>query len=166
MALPTAEQVTNKYLYGTDTVPTDRLDPEILKHSTASSENSINVSSAEFMNIGAGRFVNSANFAIIDAFFTTDLPAGTYSKQAIAELLGYEAYGYAVNQVFLGVNDPDHAERAYIWGSTKFKISDDALFVIGNNGAKIIQNFAIVPNGNDNFDFNGGEDSNIGNDSP
>jgi hypothetical protein len=33
MALPTAEQVTNKYLYGTDTVPTDRLDPEILKPS-------------------------------------------------------------------------------------------------------------------------------------
>jgi hypothetical protein len=34
MALPTAEQVTNKYLYGTDAVPTDRLDTEILNHRT------------------------------------------------------------------------------------------------------------------------------------
>jgi hypothetical protein len=52
----------------------------------ATSENIINVSSAEYMSVGAGRFVNSANFAIIDAFFTADLPAGTYSKQAIARI--------------------------------------------------------------------------------
>ncbi|MFE8046225.1 calcium-binding protein [Brenneria goodwinii] len=125
------------------------------------------------MTRGAGRFVNSANFNIVEKFFNTDIPPGTYTKTEMLQRFGHidpqtgkptDLYGgYSVNQIFLGTDDPDYAERAYIWGTTKFKVADSAEFVVNADGSREIRNFAIVPSGNDNFDFKGGKDSNIGN---
>lgn len=174
MGLPTAEQVTNKYLYGADKRPDDMLDPSILNHRNGTSENSILVDAVEYMRSGAGRFVNSANFAWLRKFFDSSiaLEPGVYSAKQIFELVGGVATepgggkgdaGYIVNQIYLGAGDPDYAERAYIWGTTRFKIADDAEFVVSADGSREIRNFAIVPDGDENFDFEGGADSAIGN---
>ncbi len=174
MGLPTAEQVTNKYLYGADKRPDDMLDPSILNHRNGTSENSIPVDAVEYMRSGAGRFVNSANFAWLRKFFDSSiaLEPGVYSAKQIFELVGGVATepggekgdaGYIVNQIYLGADDPDYAERAYIWGTTRFKIADGAEFVVSADGSREIRNFAIVPDGDENFDFEGGADSAIGN---
>ncbi|WP_250888284.1 calcium-binding protein [Ralstonia solanacearum] len=174
MGLPTAEQVTNKYLYGADKRPDDMLDPSILNHRNGISENSIPVAAIEYMKSGAGRFVNSANFAWLRKFFDSSiaLEPGVYSAKQIFELVGGVAAepggekgdaGYIVNQIYLGAGDPDYAERAYIWGTTRFKIADGAEFVVSADGLREIRNFAIVPDGDENFDFEGGADSAIGN---
>lgn len=174
MTLPSAELVTNKYLYGTDSRPVDILDPSVLNQQNNSTDNSISVSAIEYMKDGAGRFVNSANFEWIEKFFNPiiTLAPGVYSKEQIFELFGYidpqtgqkTGYaGYIVNQVYLGTKDPDYAERAYIWGTTKFKVADGAEFVVNEDGSREILNFAIQPDGDDNFDFDGGPDSAIGN---
>ncbi len=95
-----------------------------------------------------------------------------YSAKQIFELVGGVATepggekgdaGYIVNQIYLGAGDPDYAERAYIWGTTRFKIVDGAEFVVSADGSREIRNFAIVPDGDENFDFEGGADSAIGN---
>lgn len=174
MGLPTAEQVTNKYLYGADKRPEDMLDPSILNHRNGTTENLIPVDAVEYMRSGAGRFVNSANFAWLRKFFDSSiaLEPGVYSAKQIFELVGGVATepggekgdaGYIVNQIYLGAGDPDYAERAYIWGTTRFKIADDAEFVVSADGSREIRNFAIVPDGDENFDFEGGADSAIGN---
>ncbi|MDO3560208.1 calcium-binding protein [Ralstonia pseudosolanacearum] len=174
MSLPNAEQVTNRYLYGADKRPGDMLDPSILNHRDSASENSIPVDAVEYMKSGGGRFVNSANFDWIEKFFNKDISIepGVYDLTRIFEMVGSvdaqsgekKSYaGYAVNQIYLGTSDPDYAERAYIWGTTKFKIADGAEFVVNPDGSREIRNFAIVPDGDENFDFNGGPDSAIGN---
>ncbi|WP_230753915.1 calcium-binding protein [Ralstonia solanacearum] len=174
MGLPTAEQVTNKYLYGADKRPEDMLDPSILNHRNGTTENLIPVDAVEYMRSGAGRFVNSANFAWLRKFFDSSiaLEPGVYSAKQIFELVGGVATepggekgdaGYIVNQIYLGAGDPDYAERAYIWGTTRFKIVDGAEFVVSADGSREIRNFAIVPDGDENFDFEGGADSAIGN---
>ncbi|MDO3528247.1 hypothetical protein ACNRBH_01630 [Ralstonia pseudosolanacearum] len=73
MSLPTAEQVTNRYLYGADKRPGDMLDPSILNHRDSALENSIPVDAVEYMKSGGGRFVNSANFDWIEKFFNKDI---------------------------------------------------------------------------------------------
>ncbi|MHA6833211.1 calcium-binding protein [Ralstonia pseudosolanacearum] len=174
MALPTAELVTNNYLYGTDKRPADLLDPAILNQKNGSADNSISVGAIEYMRDGAGRFVNSANFDWVEKFFNpvNSLAPGVYSKEQIFDLFGYvdpqtgnrASYaGYIVNQIYLGTKDPDYAERAYIWGTTKFKVADGAEFVVNADGSREVRNFAIQPDGDENFDFDGGPDSAIGN---
>ncbi|MDX5630487.1 MULTISPECIES: calcium-binding protein [unclassified Brenneria] len=173
MALPSAEQVTNKYLYGTDGKPEDRLNPSILDHRSDTSKNKIEVDITEYMTDGAGRFVNSANFNIVEKFFNTDIPPGTYTKTEMLQRFGHidpqtgkatNLYGgYIVNQIYLGTNDPDYAERAYIWGTTKFKVADGVKFVVNPDGTREIRNFAIIPEDIENFDFDGGAESDIGN---
>lgn len=83
MALPTAEEVTNMYLYGAKTRPVDLLDPGLLSHSASTTRNFIEVSEAEYI-AGPGRFVSAANFKVIEDFFNdTSLAPNTYSKQDI-----------------------------------------------------------------------------------
>lgn len=89
MALPTAEQVTNKYLYGTEIRPTDLLDQKIIDHRDNTVENEILVDVTEYMVQGPGRFVSSANFEFIEEFFDLDLAPKIYSKVEILTLLGY-----------------------------------------------------------------------------
>ncbi|VEI58132.1 Uncharacterised protein [Pasteurella multocida] len=57
----------------------------------------------------------------------------------------------------------DLLERAYIWNTTSFKITDEAIFVVEKNGNRYIKNFAIEPHKKENFDFKGGFWSNLAN---
>ena len=165
MALPTAEQITNLYLYGTETRPDDLLAPSILAPRNGTS---FDVNRVEYMTDGAGRFVNSANFAVVDKFFYTPvLQPGIYTQAQLLQQFGITGVAgeerYVVNQLYLGTDDLDYAERTYIWGTTGFRIAEGAMFIVNPDGSREIQNFSIVPIDGENFDFVGGPDSNTGN---
>ncbi|WP_440210708.1 calcium-binding protein [Actinobacillus pleuropneumoniae] len=177
----TMQDVTNLYLYKQRTLPTDRLDDSLISK-TGKGEN---IDKKEFM-AGPGRFVTADNFSVVKDFFTAkdslinlslqtrilaNLKPGKYSKAQILEMLGYTKNGEKVDGMFtgevqtLGFYDDgkgDLLERAYIWNTTGFKMSDNAFFVIEESGKRYIENFGIEPLGKqEDFDFVGGFWSNL-----
>ena len=71
MALPTAECITNKYLYKQDEVIDNRLDDKIISRD----ESSITVDKKEFMK-GPGRFIMAENFSLVSKIFTMEGASG------------------------------------------------------------------------------------------
>lgn len=57
-----------------------------------------------------------------------------------------------MQQVYNGIYDSDFADRAYIFNSSTFKINDDALFYVNEDGTRNITNICVEPI-NDNFDY-------------
>ncbi len=169
MTLPTAEFVTNRYLYGKDEPPSNFLDPSIIN---ITARDPINVDVNDYLLNGPGRFVTAKSFDFIENFFSSEsiLP-GTYTKADIFKLLGIENSKNYVdfNNVFYGLDDEDYASRTYIWGTVAFAISDESIFIVNEDGSKHINNFSIVPlqnvtgNYKENFDFEGGTVTEIGN---
>lgn len=175
--LPTMESITNLYLFGKETKPTSLLDVNLIR----AKGKTIDVNVNEFMQ-GPGRFANVKDFEFIEAFFkpsksilpfmqtssnlSYNLKPGTYTKQQIIQLLKIDK---AYIQKTLGFYDDgkdDLVERAYIWNTSGFMIDDGATFVVKANGERYIENFAIRPYKNsrgeeENFDFQGGDWSNI-----
>lgn len=89
MVLPTAEEVTNLYLYGSKTRPNDLTNPSLLEKRRPTT---IEVSRNEYMTQGAGRFFTAKDFAFIEEFFNSSplyITPGTYSKTEILRKLGY-----------------------------------------------------------------------------
>lgn len=100
------------------------------------------------------------------------LPPGRYTKRRINELLFDNRLGGFSSSLelrnyrdSLSATDADnngvseYAELVYVWNSTAFAISDDARFIVDENGDKRIENFVIQPNlfenplSRENFDF-------------
>lgn len=168
------KDVTSLYLYGSRTVPAVKSSEALIRNANMHSPESLNVDSADFMKNGGGRFVNGAKFEIIDLFFDAahyTIPAGRYTKSAIMGHLGYtgdDKIFWSMSQLDYQDSKDDYAERVYVFNSTNFKVSDDAIFVVESNGARSIENYAIEPFSTstipDNFDFVGGSPlANIGN---
>ncbi len=114
MALPTAEQVTNMYLYGQKERPEDLLDPSIANRDRDATSK-IDVDVEDYMTNGAGRFVNSANFDVVLKFFThSDFAPNTdgYTPDEILEKFGMKNE-YSVHQMFLGTDADDYAKRTF-----------------------------------------------------
>lgn len=179
MTLPTAEEVTVYYLYGASDAPNNLIDPGVVNTDV---RQSVQVDLLEYMQDGPGRFVTAKSFDFISDFFhpggatvssalSALLPAGVYSKSQLFEALGLEdSINYVTfNNVFHGVDDPDYAERTYIWGTVGFAVGSDAVFVVREDGSRSVENFSIVPlqvvipDKVEDFDFNGGLASYIGN---
>ena len=174
MTLPTAEQVTNIYLYGQETVPTDMTSSSV---ANTDERTPVVVNIQEYMTVGAGRFVSAYSFDFLHEFFNPEssgalsLAPGTYTKQQLFAALGIDNEDNSVtfNNVFYGVGDSDYAERTYIWGTVGFAVGNEALFIVDTNGTRHVENFSIVPlstlpgRDDENFDFAGGFWSSIGN---
>ena len=182
MSLPTIESITNRYLYKQDEIVDNRLDERIIDEERTKP---ISVDKSEFMK-GPGRFITAADFSLISKFFIMEgasgitepreeaffanLGEGRYTKAEIFERLGYTQNGKAVNGMYAGAKQTlgfyddgkdNLLERAYIWNSTSFKISDNAVFVVDKNGNRTIENFGIEPAKDEDFDFKGGFFSNL-----
>ena len=182
MSLPTIESITNRYLYKQDELVDNRLNERIIDKE---SDKPILVDKSEFMK-GPGRFITAADFSLISKFFIMEgasgitepreeaffanLGEGRYTKAEIFERLGYTQNGKAVNGMYAGAKQTlgfyddgkdNLLERAYIWNSTSFKISDNAVFVVDKNGKRTIENFGIEPAKDEDFDFKGGFFSNL-----
>ena len=163
---PTAEQITNLYLYGTIEPPVDGIRQPNIGNPT------VKIDINEYMDNGPGRFASAADIRTVERFmngfdnpYNSDpLPPGRYSKP---ELLKHDAFrdfeGNITKVYHTGHDDgkDNFLERAYLWNTTAFYIDDRAEFVIEPNGNRHIENFALVPYVNkghkENFDFEGGD---------
>ncbi|EFM96323.1 RTX toxin protein [Actinobacillus pleuropneumoniae serovar 10 str. D13039] len=183
------QDVTNLYLYKTKTLPKDRLDDSLISEIGKGDDD---IDRKEFMvgpgrfvtadNFSVVRdFFNAGKSRIIapqvppirsqQEKILVGLKPGKYSKAQILEMLGYTKGGEVVNGMFagevqtLGFYDDgkgDLLERAYIWNTTGFKMSDNAAFVVEASGKRYIENFGIEPLGKqEDFDFVGGFWSNL-----
>ncbi len=162
MTLPTAKDVIATYLYGQITKPSNLLDDGLIRDNDDTS--SISINRSEFMQQGAGRFMNGAHFALVENFFTASsslLPPGTYTKTDLASIFSLSYVGAVIDQRDWQDSTDDYAERVFVWGTTEFQISDSAQFIVDSTGFRHIENFGIVPkspttgNVNENFDFEG-----------
>ena len=169
MALPTAEEVTNKYLYGQIVKPRDMVNDKWIR--PASDMVSMEIDINEYVT-GPGRFVTPGAFAIVERFFNSwlysdsaVLAPGNYSKNDL-----YAAFGIpegdsrrwvSMQQWAYDDGKDDWLGRAYVWNTTAFKIVDDVQFVVEQNGNRYINNYAIrefVGGGKfENFDLVGGD---------
>jgi hypothetical protein len=74
MTLPTVQQVTNMFLYGTMTTPADLTNPALLRPVGIKGP-SITVNLLEYMTDGPGRFASPALFDLVKEFFHQPLLA-------------------------------------------------------------------------------------------
>ncbi len=84
-------------------------------------------------------------------------------KNALIYMLEIFSASLNFHQAYFDDGKDDYFQRLFVWGTSEFKISDDAVFVVeGNGGNRRVDNFAIVPRyAKENFDFEGGALSNL-----
>lgn len=159
MALPTAEQVTNLYLYGQTTTPSDLADEEWIRPKGKVVPHDVNIN--DYI-AGPGRFVTPGAFTLVERFFNPSLYADSFNlPQKAADPDGLIRYTkddlHAAFDIPSG--DPrrwvslqqwayddgldDWKERAYIWNTTAFKMVDEVRFVVEPNGNRYIENYGI-----------------------
>ncbi|MBR7060087.1 MAG: hypothetical protein IKI22_05745 [Neisseriaceae bacterium] len=180
--LPTMAEMTSMYLFGQLEKPNNLLDENLIRPKDLVVDYPVKININEYMTDGAGRFVSAKDFKFLDEFFTKsstaseNLEAGRYTKSEIIQTLKIKFAGVTQSTAEYDDGKDDLFERAYIWNSVAFMVNDDAVFVIDEDGNRFIENFAIVPFSNDkpglrdengkpmdNFDFTGGDTSNIAN---
>jgi len=162
-----AEKVTNLYLYGTPTRPSDLTNEALAQNRTSSASTSVNVNA--YMDTGPGRYANPSIFPVVQQFFdpatslapNIDPVSGLiipYTEVALARSFGV-LESVRLNQAALDNGSDDYAERVYIWNTVAFDIADDTEFWVLADGTREIRNLAVIPFSNtglENFDFVGG----------
>jgi hypothetical protein len=163
--LPTAEEVTNLYLYGQIKKPTDMTDETLIRASTDFPP-PVPIDVDTYM-AGPGRFATPDKFEIVKKFLNplTDLSSfqlapGTYTKNQLFSAFGIAVGFITIDQSQYDDGKDDFLERAYIWNTTAFMIKDGAEFVVEPGGNRYINNFAVIPylktGAKENFDFAAG----------
>jgi Ca2+-binding RTX toxin-like protein len=159
----TPEFMLRLYLYGNETNTTPpKVDDTLIRPSGPGKE--IDVDPISFMQTGPGRFARLAQCGLVQDFFTSNESQlnGTGQRQVFSidkmiallggpALVGSTSFGFQQRSFADGTDDL--AIRELIWGSSSFRISPDAYFVIDPDGTRSIENWAILPF-DDNFDFN------------
>jgi Ca2+-binding RTX toxin-like protein len=155
----TSEQITKLFLYGSQTVPTDKTSSSIVNHAVGSlPPQSQNI----YMVSGGGRFAVGAQFELVQAFFNSDLPAGTTyttpSELAAALHLTVGVTGGAdrisIHQANYHDGSADYLDRAYVEGTTRFLLKSGT-FAIDAVGNKSISGLEIKAF-DDDFNWEGG----------
>ena len=170
MAL-TAKDITNLYLYGQLTTPSNKVSDTFIRQPSATKTANAE-SMQDFMATGPGRFVKGQHFNLVDEFFNADISDFTehsgfqygiaYKKTDIASFLemstaktpGVDYDEAALYQTSFS-DGTDYAERVYIYNSGTYLVAPDAEFTILANGERQIDKFSIRVF-DDNYDFDGG----------
>ncbi len=175
-----AETITNLYLWGEKTLPSDLYDrvktaayiqslPTINVGGQQVSVVNLTIDGHDMMTSGPGRFARLSQFEIVEDFFDNDsLAAGTYTYSQIIQALHDTQIIDTTYTDTLQIkhsnrydNNDLTAERSYIFQNSSYRFGQQnkdasALrFVIDANGDKYIENAEIFPF-DDNFDFEGG----------
>ena len=165
--------ITNLYLYGQLSTPSNLVDSNIIRPKDNNiavrepGDTNIEVEVPEFMANGGGRFALPSQFELIQKFFdpNTSIPAGTYDKSTLNNLINngkffawsMQQYSYDDSNLSGGVDD--FLDRVWVYNSMFFQISNGTTFIVDANGNKRIENLAIEPyinpdvNERENFDF-------------
>jgi hypothetical protein len=148
MANLTVKEITNYYLYGQKSIPSNLVDDSLIRTGTTRDEiptTIISVDVKDFM-ASAGRFAIGSQFELVNRFFDSDftIPPGQYTKSEIGMMFGLETFSWSM-QHFNWIDDTDdYAERVYIWNTQLYQISDDAKFIVKVNGVREIEDFGIA----------------------
>lgn len=67
-----AQEVTNLYLYGQDTTPSDLSDESLIRPNPISPNPVLDIDVQDYMQNGGGRFAIGSQFEIIKKFFEDD----------------------------------------------------------------------------------------------
>lgn len=165
MAMPTSSQIVSRYLFDSDTPPLDLREDRLIR-AEGQSGAPIEVDANEYMTTGGGRFAGVERFNYIRNFLGANedsylgsgnnLPPGIYTTAQLLAAYGFDVTNgehiLSVSQYHQGIYDYDYAQRAYVFGSTEFKINDDALFYVNEDGTREIANVCVEPV-DDNFDY-------------
>ncbi|MHB1230877.1 MAG: hypothetical protein ACYCY3_11290, partial [Halothiobacillus sp.] len=169
-------EITNLYLYGEPTTPTDLTNEALIRPKEIQEIKDvrdgvyfgakITVDMASYMETGPGRFALGSSSKLVQTFFDLRVdmswmkPGDSYSKADMVANLGLEKIdgGLSITQSKLDDGAGDFIQRAYVWNSGAFKLSDEVTFSIDEKGNRKINNYAIVTNEaeQENFDFEGG----------
>jgi hypothetical protein len=162
--MPTAEQIVSRYLFNEDTPPANLKDEALIRAAGAKGD-PIEVDMDEFMTTGGGRFADVARFNFVRNFLAGNdytqgepsggatLAPGVYSTKQLLGLYGLNPdLHLGIGQYYCGLYDADYVDRCYVFGSSAFKINEDAWFTVHANGAREIDNICVEPV-NDNFDY-------------
>lgn len=155
MIMPTFKAMMSRYLFNRDTPPDDLVDESLIRGCSEIGA-PVLVDANDFMVNGGGRFMSVARFNMVRRFLSGDdyspLQAGrSYTTSEIFSAYGIENK-FGLEQYYYGLSDPDYMDRAFVFGSSEFKINDDAKFVVNADGTREIKNIQVVPV-DDNFDF-------------
>ncbi len=152
--------LTKLLVYGT-TTPDPDPNTHIRPNSTSSAPPPLNISMINYLTTGAGRYAKPSEVPLIAAFFndsassTPKLSDGTYNVATLATALGLTAsprlLRFAISQYTTDAISSDYIERAYVFGSTGFEITDTVTFTV-NSGTYTVNNFELLAQ-RDNFDF-------------
>jgi VCBS repeat-containing protein len=159
--MPTAKEILSWYLYGQSTppAPNDLRDDRFIRPKGIDGP-PVAVNSEDYMRNGGGRFVGIGNFNFVRNFLQGSdysagiVPPGVYSTEKLLNLYGIPLTEreLGISQYFLEPTAADFKDRAYVFGSTAFRINTDARFIVKADGTREIQNIGVIPV-EDNFDF-------------
>ena len=154
-------KIISLYLYGTETPPSNYEDRLL---SDGQSRPTAVVDAFSYMQEGSGRYAYASNAQVVQDFFdeSKTFPVGEWNKDQMQEILGYPSvdhqfddWHFAITQSEIGSDSSDYGIRSLIYNSTRFFLSEEATFVVNEDGSKYIKNMAIYPEGDD-FNFIGG----------
>ncbi|WP_277420393.1 calcium-binding protein [Xanthomonas bonasiae] len=156
VTMPTINQIVSRYLFNAD-VPPSNLADEALIRDAGQKGGQVDVDANEYMTTGAGRFAGVERFNFVRNFlagndYKGSLAPGVYTTSELLAAYGITDNLLAVQQYYQGVYESDYSERAYVFGSGNYKINDDAVFYVNENGTREIDNICVVPVDND-FDY-------------
>lgn len=148
--------ITNQYLYGQLTTPTNLADDSLIRPKNATT--TVEVGVVEFMATGAGRFAVGSQFALVQRFFAPFLtsptvPPGRYTKAQLGVITGLDRFSWDMQQYNWEDGIDDYFDRVWVYNSMEFSISEDAVFIVEADGSKRIENFAVFPRENVKEDF-------------
>ncbi|MEG4328159.1 calcium-binding protein [Microcoleus sp. herbarium5] len=181
-----ATNLTKLLIFGTTAPSSPDYNSHIRDTTTSLFSAEIKYDMTDYMNNGGGRYAYPSRFKAVEKFFnsTADLPSGQYTyevkrnkdekreiqntsgdSEKANELLSKleltindnsDDFSASVNQYLTGIGSDDHAERAYIFGSTSFSLAS-ITFDISESGTKTIKDMEVRAF-KDNFDFNSSDE--------
>ena len=160
----TVDNITNLFLYGALETPDDLESESLIRPTYAQMAEeqrvTIEIDPVAYMANGGGRFALGAKASIVSSFLlgtnglfqNTGVEQRFTRDQMIALGVSTSDFNFSIIQYNYGTATSDFADRAYIYGSGSFTISNQAIFVIDANGHRHIENYNVLPR-EDNFDF-------------
>ena len=148
-----AKNVTAAFLWGTTSVPSNLLDPNLIRAGNPTQNlpvTTLSTNLADYMTTGPGRAAFNSSPVVKTFFSGRDLPAGEYTKADLIQKWGATdaASIIATHQgyfKFEGESFKEYVERVYIWGSSGFYLDDGAKFLVKSDGSREIKNYRILP---------------------
>jgi hypothetical protein len=140
--------ITNQYLYGQLTTPTNLADDSLIRSKDDTTEVEVDV--VEFMATGAGRFAVGSQLTLVQRVFAPFLTSptvslGRYTKAQLGVITGLDTFSWSMQQYNWEDDIDDYFDRVWVYNSMEFSISDDAVFIVEADGSKRIENFAVFP---------------------